>query len=46
MDGHARPGPGKERDGMLALFVGIAIGAVIGFMLAAFLVAVDRGDDR
>ena len=31
---------------MLALFVGIAIGTVIGFLVAAFLIAGDRGDDR
>lgn len=29
---------------MLALFVGIAIGAVIGFLVAAFMIAASKGD--
>lgn len=31
---------------MLALFVGIAIGAVIGFFIAAFLFVASKGDDE
>ena len=31
---------------MLALFVGVAIGAVIGFFIAAFMIAASKGDDE